>query len=70
MSDPKSRLLDRIGQKCDQLEEILASYKRLHELGGKGATLEYLELVEAIGAVTLSNLSDAGNLMQALLRNG
>ena len=67
----KDELLERIANKCDQLEEISTLYRRLHQLGAQaGASKEYLALVDAIGTVTLSNLSDTGNLMQAILRNG
>jgi len=68
MNDSKHQLLARIGHRCNQLEKIASSYRGLQEMAKKdGASQEFAVLVDAIGTVTLSNLSDAGNILEALL---
>ena len=69
MSIEKYELLARIGSKCGKLEELALSYRHLEQMAKKdGSTQEFAALVDAIGTVTLSNLSDTGNLLEALLK--
>ncbi len=70
MTYTKHDLLARINHKCNQLEELYLSYRSLEQMAMKdGQTQEFTALVDSIGTVTLSHLSDAGNLMETLLQS-
>ena len=69
MTDPKCELLSRINLKCDRLDDLSRSYRSLERMASKeGSTQEFVALVDAIGTVTLSNLSDSGNILKAILK--